>query len=113
MKTSLIALLLLTLLLVISASGQNMPRMTSVDPSTVKTGELLTVSGENLEKENVAEVFLTDGKTDLKVAISEQSATSMKVRIPDSAKPGRFSLMIRTAGSDEKYIEQPVRVNIE
>lgn len=89
-----------------------MPRMTAVEPTTGKVGDILTVSGENLEKTHVAELFLTDGKNDLKVPITEQAATSIKFRIPQNAKPGRFALMILTAGRDQKYIEQPVKVTV-
>ncbi len=89
-----------------------MPRMTSVDPAYGKTGDVLTVTGENLEKTHVAELFLTDGKNDLKVPITEQAATSLKFRIPPNVKPGRFALMILTAGKDPKYIEQPVKVTV-
>jgi len=90
-----------------------MPRMTAVEPTAGKVGDILTVSGENLEKSHVAEVFLTDGKNDLKVPITEQAATSIKFRIPPNAKPGRFALMILTAGRDPKYIEQPVKVTVQ
>ncbi len=90
-----------------------MPRMTAVEPTAGKVGDILTVTGENLEKSHVAELFLTDGKNDLKVPITEQAATSLKFRIPPSVKPGRFALMILTAGKDPKYIEQPVKVTVE
>lgn len=89
-----------------------MPRMTSVDPNVGKVGDVLTVTGENLEKTHVAELFLTDGKNDLKVPITEQAATTLKFRIPQSVKPGRFALMILTGGRDPKYIEQPVKVTV-
>jgi len=90
-----------------------MPRMISVEPTSGKVGDILTVTGENLEKTHVAEVFLTDGKNDLKVPVTEQGATTLKFRIPPNVKPGRFALMILTAGKDPKYIEQPVKVTVE
>jgi len=90
-----------------------MPRMISVEPTSGKVGDVLTVTGENLEKTHVAEVFLTDGKNDLKVPVTEQGATTLKFRIPPNVKPGRFALMILTAGKDPKYIEQPVKVTVE
>ena len=90
-----------------------MPRMVAVEPAAGKVGDILTVTGENLEKTHVAELFLTDGKNDLKVPITEQGATTLKFRIPPNAKPGRFALMILTAGKDPKYIEQPVKVTVQ
>jgi len=90
-----------------------MPRMTVVEPGNGKVGDVLTVAGENLEKSNVAEVFLTDGKLDLKVAVSEQAATSIKFKIPPKATAGRWALMILTTGKEPKLIEQPVKVTVD
>jgi hypothetical protein len=117
MKCSFIAVLLILLIATVipmPASAQAaFPRMTTVTPDTGKVGDVLTVEGENLQKAGVAELYLTDGKHDTKVEIVEQSATSIKFKIPAKAKPGRFSLMILTSGKDPKLIEQPVKVTIE
>ena len=90
-----------------------MPRMTSVEPANGKVGDEVTVTGENLEKKNVSDVFLTDGSIDLKVVISEQTATAVKFKIPAKATAGRWALMVLTPGKEPKLIEQPVRVEIE
>jgi hypothetical protein len=87
--------------------------MKSVEPDTAKTGDLLTVTGENLDKANVADVFLTDGKNDFKAEITSQEAGSLKMKVPASAKPGRLALMVLTKGKEPKLIEQPVKVTIE
>src|SRR5215471_11395957 len=92
---------------------QPMPRMTTVDPLNGKAGDEITVSGENLEKTNVAKVFLTDGKNDVQVNVTDQSATSLKFKIPAKASAGRFALMLLTAGKDPKLIEQPVKLTVE
>ncbi len=89
------------------------PRMTSVDPMTAKVGDVVTVSGENLDKGNVAEVFLTDGKNDTKVVLAEQSASEIKFKVPDSVKPGRFGLVIRTPTTPPKDYIQPVKVTVQ
>jgi len=96
----------------ISVYGQAMPRMNTVDPTSAKKGDVVAVSGENLDKDNVAKVFLTDGKNDTPVEVTEQSATTIKFKIP-AAKAGRLALMILTTGKEPKYIEQPVKVTIE
>ena len=36
------------------------------DPGTGKAGDEITVAGENLEKAQVAKVYLTDGKNDIR-----------------------------------------------
>ena len=90
-----------------------MPRMTSCDPLNGKIGDVITVSGENLQKDAVAKVFLTDGKNDVPVEITEQNATTLKFKIPAKAAAGRLTIMVQTAGKDAKLIEQPVKVLIE
>jgi hypothetical protein len=89
-----------------------LPRMTSVEPAAGKAGDIIAIAGENLGKDQVAKVYLTDGTNDIEVSMTEQAATSIKFKIPAKAK-GRLALMILTAGKDSKLIEQPVKVNIE
>src|SRR5688572_16378514 len=90
-----------------------MPRMTAVEPAAGKAGAVMTVTGENLTKPAVEKLYLTDGKNDLEVKITEQAATAIKFEVPAAAKAGRLSLMILTGGKEPKYIEQPVKVTIE
>ena len=91
-----------------------LPRMLSVDPLSGKKGDVIAVTGENLDRGSVDKVFLTDGKNDTPVEITEQNATTIKFKIPDKAATGsRLAIMILTKGKDPKYIEQPVRVMIE
>jgi len=89
------------------------PRMMSVEPSNGKVGDVLTAAGENLDKASVAQVYLTDGKNDIKVEVTEQAATSVKFKIPAATKAGRFSLMVLTTGKQPKLIEQPVKVTVD
>ncbi|HWB83895.1 MAG TPA: IPT/TIG domain-containing protein [Bryobacteraceae bacterium] len=96
------------------AYGQStVPRMTSVDPATGKSGDVITISGENLQKDLVAKVFLTDGKNDTPVEVVDQSASAIKIKIPDKAAAGRLMIMILTTGKDAKYIEQPVKLEVQ
>jgi hypothetical protein len=112
MKLSYLASLLAATCLVVYAQ-QAMPRMTTVEPASAKAGAVISVAGENLQKDQVAKVYLTDGKNDLVVEITKQDATVIECKIPGSAKPGRFALMLLTTGKDPKLIEQPVKVTIE
>ena len=114
MKNSRLALALLTLTLPIALPAQSaMPQMTAVEPASGVSGDVLTVTGEKLDQNSVAEVYLTDGKIDVKVEITEQTGTSIKFRIPAEAKPGRFALMVLTRGKDPRLIEEPVKVTVE
>src|SRR5271155_2856635 len=111
MNMSFIALLVACASLAVAQPA--LPRMTTVDPPNGKVGDVLTAAGENLDKPGVTKLFLTDGKNDLEVEVTEQTATAIKFKIPAGAKAGRFSLMILTGGKDAKYIEQPVRLTVE
>lgn len=112
MKLSYLAPLLVAACLVVYAQ-QAMPRMTTVEPGSAKAGAVVTVVGENLQKDQVSKVYLTDGKADLVVEITGQAATELKCKIPGNAKPGRFALMLLTTGKEPKLIEQPVKLTIE
>ena len=111
MKLSFVVLLLVAASFAAYAQ-QAMPRMISVDPPNGKKGEVITVTGENLQKDLVSKVYLTDGKNDVIVEMTEQTDTSIKFKIPVKAA-GRLALMILTTGKDAKYIEQPVKLTID
>ncbi len=116
MRLSFIIPVLLGLLLFLplaSSAQAPTPRLVSVDPMSGKTGDAISVAGENLDKASVAELYLTDGKNDIKVVMTEQTATSIKFNVPPTVKPGRYSLMVLTSGKEAKLIEQPVKVTIE
>jgi hypothetical protein len=92
------------------------PRVTMVNPMRAKIGDTITATGENLDKDNVAEFFLTDTNNDYKVQVTEQSATAIKFTVPDSLKAGRFGLVARTPGTEAnppKDYVQPVKLTVE
>lgn len=90
-----------------------MPQMQTVEPASGKTGDVLTATGANLDQNTVAALYLTNGKEDFKVEITEQTATAIKFKIPAISKTGRLALMVLTKGANPKYIEEPVKVLIE
>jgi len=53
----------------------------------VKAGQVATVSGEFLDKSPVAEVYLTDGKVEVKVEIVEQAFGALKFRVRRRRQP--------------------------
>ncbi len=96
-------------------SQTGMPLMRSVDPNYGRTGDVLTVQGDNLGRDDVMALYLTNDSADVKVPIVEQTSASIKFSIPREAKPGRFALMVLTGkgGGGQKLIEQPVKVTVE
>ncbi len=93
--------------------GQGMPRMSAVEPANAKAGAEATATGENLDKATITEIYITNGKEDIKLTIVQQSATAIKFRVPAGTKGGRYSMMLLTAGADPKLIEQPVKLTVE
>jgi len=89
-----------------------MPLIREVEPASGTYGDVFTATGDNLEPAQVAALYLTDGKNDIKVVITEQTADSIKFQIPAGMAKGRFALMILTKGKDAKFIEEPVKVTI-
>jgi hypothetical protein len=110
-------IILFTTVLLIAVSGiviaQAMPRLNTVTPDAGKAGAEFTTEGETLEKANVTELYITDGKNDIKVQVVQQEAKTIKFKVPAATKAGRFSLMLLTGGAAPKLLEQPVKVTIE
>ena len=112
-KSSLTIAVLAALAAALLYAQSTLPQMQTVEPSSAKSGDVVTVTGENLGTAIVANLYLTDGKADIKVEMTEQTDTAIKFKIPASMKTGRFALMVLTKGKDAKYIEEPVKVLIE
>jgi nitrous oxidase accessory protein NosD len=113
MKLSFVPTLLLAAGLC-AVAQEPVPRMVSVDPLSGKAGDVIAVTGENLDKAKVDKVYLTDGKNDVPVEVTEQTDKTIKFKIPAKAATGeRLAIMILTTGKDAKYIEEPVTVMIE
>lgn len=90
------------------------PRFTTVEPVSGKVGTDITVTGEHIGKDMVAELFFTDGSKDIKTPILTQTGTTITCKIPKGVKPGvRYRLMVLTRGKEPRLIEQPVRIQID
>jgi hypothetical protein len=116
MKTSLTLFLLVAACFVAYAqqppAPAPSPHMVSVEPANGKAGDVLAVTGENLQKELVVKVYLYDGKTDIQCEVTEQSEKAIKFKIPAKVT-GRLALEVLTSGKEPKLIEQPVKVTVE
>ena len=82
-----------------------------MDPDTAKTGDTVNATCENVNKSTVADMFLTDGKDDTKVAIMEHVEDKIRFQVP-RIKPGRYHLAFLTANK-ASMIEQPVALTVE
>jgi len=113
MKNSvLMVALLLALAAPLPLRGQSMPLLRAVEPISGTYGDELTATGENLDQAKVAALYLTDGKNDVRLVITEQTAELIKFKIPAGIKTGRFALLILTTGKTGTLIEEPVKVTV-
>jgi hypothetical protein len=88
------------------------PVMRTVNPESVKAGEVATVSGEYLDKSRVKELYLTNNSGDVKVQVLEQTPESIKFKVPEKVTPGRYNLLVLLVGDPERLIEEPARVTV-
>jgi hypothetical protein len=89
------------------------PFMQKVQPDSGAIGSVLKIQGEFLGKAAVDEVYLSDHTFDMKVKVLAQADNTIEFRIPPFAKPGRFQLVLKTAGKEPLIIEQPVYITVE
>ena len=97
---------------VASIAQTKSPRVATVTPDTGKPAAEYAAAGENLAKDTVKDIYLTNGKDDLKMEIVKQTNEAIQFKAPGSTKPGRYSLMLLTADG-KQFIEQPVKLTIE
>lgn len=107
-----IVLLFLAALVLTARDPSPTPVMRVAEPETAKVGDIVTVTGIHLDKELVAEVYLTDRTDDIKVTILEQSSTAIKFKVP-SVKPGRYWLKVLVKEDEPLLIEEPCRLTVE
>jgi len=89
------------------------PRLTAVSATKAKAGDVLTATGKNLDRADLAALYLTDGKIDTKVTIIDETGASITFKVPAAVKPGRLALMVLTTGDTPKLYEEPVKVTIQ
>ena len=88
------------------------PRLIAVAPNGCTPGGDAAVEGQNLGDDSVAKLFLTAGGNDIELEVIEQSAESIKFRVPEATEHGMYNLMVQTAGPTPALMEQPVRLEV-
>ncbi len=89
--------------------AQTTPQVTGVDPPSGKVNDSVTVSGQNLGKESVSAVFLSDDKSDFKATVVEQGAEKIVVKVPQ-VKSGNYNISIQVG---DKIFIKPVRFTVQ
>jgi hypothetical protein len=113
MRISVMVILLLLALAQPANPQSEISIINSVEPAAGRIGDMFLAQGVYLNQERVAALYMTDGATDIRVVILEQTSTSIRFQIPPEAKPGRFALMILTKGKEPKLMEEPVKIIIQ
>jgi hypothetical protein len=93
--------------------GFRTPLMRTVEPYKASAGDQVTISGENLDKARVAEVYISDGKENTPVTMVTQEDKKLVVKLPATAKPGRYSFVVMLTDNPPMFIEEPVKITIE
>lgn len=93
--------------------GNEAPQMNALSAKTAKPGDTITITGVSLNESRIDEIYLTDHQFDMKMKVLEQKDTSITVRVPPFAKPGRMQILCLTKGEEPKLLEQPLYLLIK
>lgn len=108
LKIGLLAAILL-LCLAPRVGGQNSPKVTGVAPATGKVNDDVTLTGENLGKDSVSAVYLSDDKDDYKATLVDQENAKIILKVPQ-VKSGGYNISIQEG---DKILILPVRFTVQ
>jgi len=91
------------------AAAQDTPSITTVDPTSGKVNDSITVTGTALGKGSISAVYLSDDKNDYKASIVTQEDTKIVMKVPQ-VKAGSYNVSIQKGNS---IFIQPVRFTVE
>jgi hypothetical protein len=110
-KLSQIALISAILVLSVAARlpAQNSPKVNMVDPLTGKVNDSVTLTGQNLGKDAVSGVFLSDDKDDFKATVVEQENAKIVLKVPQ-VKSGGYNISIQEG---DKILILPLKFTVQ
>ena len=91
------------------AFAQSRPTVKGVEPQSGKVNDDVTLTGENLGKESVSAVFLSDDKTDYKATVVEQAAEKIIMKVPQ-VKSGSYNVSIQVG---DQILILPLRFAVQ
>jgi hypothetical protein len=89
--------------------AQSTPQITGVEPPAGKVNDTVTISGQNLGKDAVSAVYLSDDKNDYRATVVEQGAEKIVVKVPQ-VKSGNYNVSIQVG---DKLFIKPVRFKVQ
>jgi hypothetical protein len=90
------------------AFAQTSPHVTAVDPASGKVNDSVTVTGQNLGKDTVVGVFLSDNKDDYKATITDQADDKIVMKVPQ-VKAGDYKVSLQAG---DRILIMPVRFTV-
>jgi IPT/TIG domain len=75
------------------------PHITAITPGTGKAEDTITITGQNLGKDKVVAVFLSDAKLDHKAVVVDQEPTKIVIKVPDNLKAGDYNISVQEGGA--------------
>jgi hypothetical protein len=93
------------------AFAPSVPFVRTLEPYLVKVGDLVKATGYVLNKDKVAEVYLTAKGSDYKLEITGQTDTVIRFKIPEGIPVGRYRFMVLLKETP-KFLEQPVYLEV-
>ena len=91
------------------AAGQSSPKVTAVAPAAGKVNDNVTLTGENLGKDSVSAVFLSDDKDDYKATVVEQGSAKIILKVPQ-VKSGGYNISIQEG---DKILILPLKFTVQ
>ena len=89
--------------------AQNAPKVNMVDPLTGKVDDSVTLTGQNLGKDSVSGVFLSDDKDDFKATLVQQDSAKIVLKVPQ-VKSGGYNISIQEG---DKILILPLRFMVQ
>lgn len=116
-RRSAVAIVLLAGLAIISlgllprwvVQAQGGSKVASVDPTSGKVNDQVTVAGTNLGKAAVVGIYLSDDKNDYKATIVDQEADKVVIKVPE-VKAGDYNVSIQVG---QNLLIQPVHFTVQ
>jgi IPT/TIG domain len=99
---------LLPLLLASLLLAQSAPKVNTVDPTSGKVNDNVTLTGENLGKDNVAAVNLSDADSDFQATVVEQGSDKIVMKVPQ-VKAGDYNVSIQVK---DRILILPLRFTV-
>ena len=88
--------------------AQNAAKVTALEPASGKVNDSVTLTGENLGKDTVAAVFLSDAQEDFKATLVEQADQKILLKVPQ-VKAGAYNLSIQVK---DRILILPLRFEV-